>query len=330
MEMKEMKPITGAWFEFKHHNLFEGQPYNDVLRSFTAEQWAAMVRDARALGMDTLVLTCSSLVYREESESYAPVDVFPPAAMACENPVDVLMDTAEKEGIGVFLSAGFYGFWEDSEGNMQSREVEQRAFRACEEMYARYAGRASFRGWYLPDETEAGPYFRPVFLDYVARYAAFFRMLDPSKPILIAPYGTNKIVPDATFVRQLAGMDVDYIAYQDEVGVLKSRPEDTAAYYRGLRRAHDRAGRSKLWADIEMFDFTGPVYRSALVPASMERIAKQIASVSPYVDKILCYAFPGLLARPGSPARYPGGGQEKLYADYLNWYIKEKNCLCLP
>ena len=50
-----MKPISGAWFEFRHHNLFEGQPYNDALRSFSAEQWAAMIRDARALGMDTLV-----------------------------------------------------------------------------------------------------------------------------------------------------------------------------------------------------------------------------------------------------------------------------------
>lgn len=321
-EMIIMKPITGAWFEFRHHSKAEGQLYNDALRSFTGAQWAAMIRDARVLGMDTLVLTCSSLVYREESESYAPVDIFPPAAMACENPMDVLMDTAEKEGMGVFLSAGFYGFWEDSEGNMKSREVEQRAFRACEEMYARYAGRASFRGWYLPDETEAGPYFSPVFLDYVARYAAFFRKLDAKKPILIAPYGTNKIVPDDTFVKQLASMDVDYIAYQDEVGVQKSKAEDTAAYYRGLRQAHDRAGRSKLWADIEMFDFTGQVYRSALVPAPMERVAKQLASVSPYVDKVLCYAFPGLLSRPGSPACYPGGGQDKLYADYMAWREK--------
>lgn len=319
MEETFMKPITGAWFEFRHHNLAEGRLYNGALRSFTAEQWAAMIRDARALGMDTLVLTCSSLVYREESESYAPVDVFPPAPMACENPMDVLMDTAEEAGVGVFLSAGFYGFWEDSEGNMKSREVEKRAFQACGEMYARYAKYRSFRGWYLPDETEAGPYFSPVFLDYVNRYSAFFRKLDPQKPILIAPYGTNKIVPDDTFVKQLAGMDVDYIAYQDEVGVQKSRPEDTAEYYRGLRRAHDRAGQSRLWADMEIFEFTGTVYHSALVPASMERIARQLASVSPYVDKVLCYAFPGLLSRPGSLARYPDGAPEKLYANYLAW-----------
>jgi hypothetical protein len=312
-----MKPISGAWFEFSHHSKAEGLLYNDALKSFTAAQWAAMIKDMRAMGMDTLVLTFSSIVYRDESASYAPVDVFPPADLACENPMDVMMDAAEAEGMGVFLSAGFYGFWEDAVGNMQSREVEKRAFRACEEMYGRYQGRAGFRGWYLPDETEAGPYFSPVFLDYVSRYAAFFRGLDAKKPILIAPYGTNKITPDDAFTRQLESMDVDYIAYQDEVGVQKSTPEQTAGYYAGLRKAHDRAGRGALWADIEMFDFTGAVYRSALVPAPMARLEKQIASVSPYVDKILCYAFPGLLARPGSPARYPGCAQEKLYADYM-------------
>ena len=319
-----MKPISGAWFEFWHHSKIEGKYYNPVLRSFTAAQWAAMVEDMHLIGMDTLALTCSSLVYRDESESYAPVDVFSKADMACDQPMDVIMQTAEKLGMQVFLSAGFYGFWEDAEGNMASREVEKRAFRACEEMYAQYGKMSSFAGWYLPDETEAGPYFRPVFLDYVARYSAFFRGLDAKKPILIAPYGTNKIVGDDTFVRQLEQMDVDYIAYQDEVGVQKSTEFQTAEYYRSLKTAHDKAGRSKLWADIEMFDFEGQVYRSALLPASMERIEKQIEAVSPYVDKILCYEYPGMMARPASIAGYGYESAEKLYSDYQKFYLALK------
>ena len=319
-----MKPISGAWFEFRHHSPAEGELYNPALRAFTARQWQAMIQDMHKIGMDTLVLTCSSIMYEDEQESYGPVDIFPIAKMGCENPMDVMMDTAEGLGMEVFLSAGFYGLWTDSEGNMRSREVEKRAFRACGEMYERYSSFRSFRGWYLPDETEAGPYFSPVFLDYVARYSAFFRKLDPQKPILIAPYGTNKISPDDTFAAQLADMDVDFIAYQDEVGVQKSTQEETAAYYRGLKQAHDRAGRAKLWADIEMFDFAGQVYHSALVPAAMERIRTQIASVSPYVDKILCYAYPGLLSRPGSIAPCGGKAAEKLYADYQAYLSDEK------
>lgn len=319
MEGIPMKPISGAWFEFRHHSAAEGEKYNAALRSFTAAQWEQMIRDMHAIGMDTLVLTCSSIQYPDEQESYAPVDVFPAAPMNCEKPMDVMMNTAEALGMHVFLSAGFYGNWFDSEGNMKSREVEERAFRACRQMYDRYRDYNSFQGWYLPDETEAGPYFSPVFLDYVARYAAFFRALDPKKAILAAPYGTNKIVPDDTFVAQLRGMDVDFIAYQDEVGVQKSKPEETAAYYRGLREAHDRAGKAALWADIEMFDFAGQVYKSALIPAAMDRVRIQIASVSPYVDKILCYAYPGLLCRPGSIASCGGAAAEKLYADYQTY-----------
>lgn len=311
-----MQPITGAWFEFRHHSAAEGKYYNPALRSFTAGQWQAMIEDMHRIGMDTLVLTCSALVYPDERESYGPVDVFPIAPLACENPMDVMMRTAERLGMQVFLSAGFYGLWTDSEGNMASREVEERARRACEIMCRHYGQSPSFAGWYLPDETEAGPYFRPVFLDYVARYARFLRALAPGKPILIAPYGTNKISADDTFVEQLRQLDADYVAYQDEVGVQKSSEEDTAAYYRALRAAHDKAGRSKLWADIEMFDFEGKVYQSALLPAPMARIERQIAAVSPYVEKVLCYAYPGMLARPGSIAAYGSPAAEKLYTDY--------------
>ena len=188
---------------------------------------------------------------------------------------------------------------------------------AARTLYAAYRENPAFVGWYLPDETEAGPAFSPVFLDYVNRYAAFLRALDPGKKILIAPYGTQKIVPDETFVEQLRNLDVDYIAYQDEVGVQKSTPDQTGAYYEGLRRAHDAAGRSKLWADMEIFRFEGKVYASALLPADIDRIRRQMEALSPHVEKILVYAYPGMMARPGSIATYEGhASPETLYNAY--------------
>ena len=275
-----------------------------------------MISDMAELGMDTLVLTCSSLAYADSAESYAPVTVFPQSDMVCPNAMDILMEEAARLHLSVYLSVGFYGNWVDPVGNMRSAEVEERAKTAAQTLYAAYASNPAFAGWYLPDETEAGPYFRPVFLDYVNRYSRFFRALDPGKPILIAPYGTNKISADDTFVRQLEEMDVDYVAYQDEVGVQKSTSDQTGEYYAALRRAHDKAGKSRLWADIEMFDFEGRVYGSALIPAKIERIEKQIAAVSPYVEKILCYAYPGLLSRPGSIARCGTPETETLYMGY--------------
>jgi hypothetical protein len=312
-----MKPITGAWVEFRHHSSVEGTPYNPELRRFTREQWQAMIRDMHRIGMDTGVLTFTSLVTEEEKESYAPVDVFPrPADMGCPEALDAVMDEMEKLGMHIFLGLGFYGLWTDPEGNMQSPEVDERAFRAAETLYARYRGYRCLEGWYLPDETEAGPYFREFFIDYVNRYAKKLRAMDPGKKILIAPYGTNKISTDDVFIDQLRRLDCDYIAYQDEVGVQKSTADETGEYYRRLREAHDRAGRSRLWADMEVFEFAGPVYRSALVPAAISRIERQLEAVSPWVEKVLCYAYPGLMARPGSEATYAGNEPARLYTEY--------------
>ena len=320
-----MKRITGSWIEFRHHSAAEGRLYNPFLRSMTEAQWRAMLQDMHALGMDTAPMTCSSLAYDVEQESYAPVDVFPqPKDMGCPNAMDVVMDEAEKLGMKIFLSAGFYGNWIYAEKNMQSREVEKRSFKACETMYARYSGKRSFAGWYLPDETEAGPYFSEIFVDYVGRYTRFFRALDPKRHILAAPYGTNKIVPDDRFVKQLEGLDLDYIAWQDEVGVHKSTADQTGDYYAGLSKAFQKAGRSALWADIELFDFDGQVYRSALIPTTMERLSRQIEAVAPHVEKLLSYAYPGLMARPGSIASDGRKEPEKLYADYLA-YTREMN-----
>ena len=115
---------------------------------------------------------------------------------------------------------------------------------------------------------------------------------------------------------QLRRLDVDIIAYQDEVGVRKSTPDQTGAYYRSLREAHDKAGRSRLWADMEVFEFEGATYRSALIPASIDRVEAQLRALSPWVDKILCYEYPGLLSRPGSEASYAGDEPARLYAEY--------------
>ena len=82
----------------------------------------------------------------------------------------------------------------------------------------------------------------------------------------------------------------------------KSKPEDTAEYYKNLRRAHDLAGKAALWADMEVFEFEGDVYKSALIPAKWERVERQIESIAPYVDEILIYQYIGMFNKPGTIA----------------------------
>ena len=317
-----MKPITGTFFEFDHHNRAEGKYYNDALFSFTEEQWRAKVRETAELGMDTLTLMATALYF----ECYYKSDIFPyPKQHACDNLLEVLLDEADKTGQKVFLSAGFYGDWVQPDVNTTDKEIIDRSLRAMNEISEQFGHHKSIEGWYMPDEWCIEGHFDDRFIRYINTIAKEARRLNPNNKTIIGPYGTRLTVPDDRYVKQLESLDLDYIAYQDEVGVQKTRVDEEAAFYEGLRKAHDKAGRAALWADMEVFSFEGTVYQCALLPAPWERVKAQMEAISPYVDKIIIYAYEGMMTKPGGIARagYPEKA-EQLYTDYKNWLDSTK------
>ena len=318
-----MKTIKGTWFEFRHHNKAEGKYWNPVCRKFTESQWRTKIKEMHDIGMEYLVLLCSSLVYTDYAEAYFETDIYPfPEDMVCKNPLEVLLDECDKWGMKVFMSCGYYGPCTNAYKNMISPEVTALAFKAMKQLWEKFGFHKSFYGWYYPDETGADGYFHEDFITYVNTYGAYIHKIAPGTKTLIAPYGTRKIIADEKYIDQLKALDVDFIAYQDEVGVRKSIPEETGAYFKALREAHDKAGKSALWADVELFDFEGDVYRSALIPSDMERVEKQLKAVSPYVDVILCYQYLGMLNEPSTNAYCGHPDSLKFYEDYK--VFKEK------
>ena len=320
-----LKPINGTWFEFWHHNRPEGKYWNPICRKFTDEQWREKVREIKSLNMSYIVLMCTSLVYEDHAESYFNSGIYDfPKDMTCKNPIEVLLDECDKQDIKVFMSVGFYGNWEKTIDNITSPEVKERAFKAIDIIWKEFGHHKSLYGWYYPDETEVNGHFDERFIKYVNEYSAYAKQYDATKKILVAPYGTNKVVCDDLYVEQLKRIDADFIAYQDEIGVEKSFPDETAAYYKALKQAHDRAGKAKLWADMEVFKFEGTVYDSALLPAKMARIKKQLESISPYVDEVLIYQYIGLMNKPGTTAYCGFPESIKLYDDYKKFLEENK------
>lgn len=312
-----IKPITGTFFEFEHHNRAEGKYYNSEMWSFTEEQWRAKVRETAELGMDTLILMATALYF----ETYFDFGEFPHVKhLACENPLEVLLSEADKTGQKVFLSAGFYGDWVKPEVNTTDPEIINRSLRAMNVITEKYGHHSSIAGWYMPDEWEIMGHFDDQFIKYINIISAEARKLNPKNKTMIAPYGTRITMPDDLYVRQLEQMDLDIIAYQDEVGVQKVKVEQKAAYYEALYKAHKKAGRAEIWADMELFEFEGTVYHSALLPAPWERVKAQLEAISPFVDKVITYAYQGMMTKPGGIARcgYPERA-EKLYTDYKDW-----------
>lgn len=310
-----MRKIDGTFFEFRHHNTPEGKYWNPALEKFEGADWRQKVREISELGMEYIVIMATALY----DKCYFKSEVFPFAETICVDPIEEVLDEADKCGVKVFLGNGFYGDWRKAGNNIKDKEVIARSFKAMEELAALYAHHDSFYGWYFPDETCIILRYSKDFMKYVNLCSAKCHELTPDKKTLIAPYGTNLAYTNDRYVRCLSELDVDFIAYQDEVGVRKTKVDRTERIFEKLKIAHDKAGRSKLWADIELFDFEGVVYKSALVPASFDRVRKQIENVSPYVDKILSYQYLGIMNPADSKAFAGHPDSVKLYEDYKKY-----------
>lgn len=315
-----LKPITGTWFEFHHHNLPEGVYWNPQCRRFTDKQWESKVEEMASIGLKYIVLMASAMVYPDSCEAYFTTDIYPRAKMEAIDPMEALFCAADRHNMKIFVGAGFYGFWQDTINNMTDPAVTKRAFTAMEQLYAQYGHHPSFYGWYLPDELGICPYYSDEFIRYTNLYTAHGKSYSSNLQVLIAPYGTNMLKADDAFVKQLEQLNCDIIAYQDEIGVRKSTTAQTPAYYEALRKAHDRAGRAALWADMEVFEFEGEIYESALIPATMERIERQLNSLSPYVDEVLMYQYLGMFNKPDTTAFCGHPESTRLYNEYAAWF----------
>ncbi len=312
------RKIDGTFFEFSHHNIPEGKYWNEALERFTAQQWRSKIREIASLGMEYAVIMATALYDRCFFES----SVFPRWELRCENALEEIFDEADKCSVKIFLGNGFYGDWRKASENIKSERVLALSFQAMDELSALYGHHQSFYGWYFPDETCIILNYSKSFTRYVNLCSERCRSITPEKKILIAPYGTNLALTNERFVRTLAELDVDFVAYQDEVGVRKTKVERTKRIFERLRQAHDKAGRSELWADIELFDFEGTVYKSALVPAAFERIEKQIENVAAYADKILCYQYIGMMNPDSSDAFSGHPDSARLFREYKKYLDK--------
>ncbi|WP_080904847.1 DUF4434 domain-containing protein [Parabacteroides sp. Marseille-P3160] len=295
---KKTKPIEGTWFEFQHHNLAEGKYWNETLQTFSAAQWETKVKEIAESGIRYLVLLDVAIY----DKAFYPSSLLPQHDMGCEDPLETVLSAADKYGINFFVGNDFFGDWTNPYFLMTDPKINKLRLDAMNEITEKYAHHKSFYGWYFPNETGISGYYEDFFINYVNTLSAEVAKLTPKAKTLIAPYGTRNVKADDKYARQLESLNVSYIAYQDEIGVEKTKVEESAEYFERLYRLHQKASRAHLWADVEIFQFEGKVYQSALLPAPAERVIRQLEAVSPFVEKIFIYQYTGLLNKPNSLA----------------------------
>jgi len=310
-----IKPIVGSWFEFMHHNAVEGTYWNPALKEFTTEQWRLKVKEISEAGMEYLVL----LSVADSGKTFYPSKLQPRYDFVCDDPLEAVLSAADEYGIKFFVSNDFWGDYRNVEKMMIDTEIAKLREKGMEEVAGKYGHHKSFYGWYFPNETGIHNTIDEMTINYVNACSRKARKLIPGCTNLIAPYGTKTIRVNDQYIKQLERLDIDIMAYQDEVGVNKTKAGTAARYYEALYKAHEKAGRARLWADIEVFRFEEEVYKSALLPARFERVLKQMEDISPYVENILIYQYIGMMNKPGSEAFAGHESSTTLYMDYMNW-----------
>ncbi|WP_257656516.1 DUF4434 domain-containing protein [Parapedobacter lycopersici] len=306
---RKVHAITGTWFEFQHHSEVEGTYWNPALAAFTADDWEAKVAEIAGTGIRYLVLLDVAIY----GKSFYPSALLPQHALTDNDPLETVLSATDKHQLRVFMSNGFFGDWRNPAFLMQDKDIHLLRVRAMEELTGKYGHHPSFYGWYYPNETGINGHFDDNFIQYVNKCSLEAHRLTPRAKTLIAPYGTRNVAADDGYVAQLDRLDVDFIAYQDEIGVQKTRVDESTAIFEKLHRLHRKSGRNELWADVEVFAFEGEVYRSALLPAAPERVLAQLGALAELVEQVFIYQYTGMINRPGSPVTIGYRGQHDLY-----------------
>lgn len=276
---------------------------------WSEKQWADELRAMKALGMETIII---SAVAHDEYAFYRSSRF--PLWQECgtDDPLSTLLKLAEEEGIQVFV--GLYS-WDWQRGG-EFDEFAKRCLAVADEVWQRYGKHKAFVGWYLLSwEIENAPHEENIVVQAYRKVIAHLRSLTPKHPILIAPYFTLAITPQAFgegWQKLLSVLKPDIVALQDGVGCERNlTPQNIRPYFAALKEACDRHG-VRLWSDLEVFDIP-----SGWQPAPLDRIFAQYVAVRDLVERVVIFEFNHYL----SPVQ--GGKAGELYNQWRQRFFPQ-------
>lgn len=316
----QVKPVTGTWL-----NLVWQDDRNNYMNPKDMDNtdpalWEIKLEELHEIGVDYLVL----MQVADGGKSFYPSSIMPAAYNRDrKSPVDAIMDKAGSLGMKVFLSCGWARNQDD---DLRDPFVIERQRAIMEELSVLYSGSPAFYGWYLPVESSFEPVLPEHAVQGVNSLSAKARSLTPDKMVMISPYGICYAdIDNPLFEERIAALDVDIIAYQDEVGCVREPMPlpRMKEHFRKLGGIHSRTGIA-FWANVESFTWEKPETnsrQSALVPASFCRYLSQMEAVSKAgVERIISFSIHGIYDKPGSSS--PLGQpvlSNKVYNDYISW-----------
>jgi len=329
-DVRSTRRLGGAWVDIYHHDEQEGRPFNAELAKMTDANWRELVRAMHVTDQNLLVITMmfQNFTHRTKhnftSETYPGKAYYPselyPARMpiASTDPLETIMDEADRLGMHVMPGVGTYAFFDYTPDSLRWCK------NVADELWRRYGHHPSFYGWYLSHEQGGGLYipglgdpalqrreivdFFKVFTSHVKRYA-------PDKPVLLAtnPYGLRGA--EETYRQLLPHVDIlgPFGFHRMPAGDLTGEQAATL-----LQSLCDEAG-CHLWLDVETFVFQNGV---ELHPRPIGELIGDLRRFTTF-EKILHYQFPGMMSAPEMTCQPGGPASVKLYEDYRR-YLEEE------
>lgn len=294
MTAQRSLPISGSWV-----NLF----YQDVRNKYTNPQyvdnsepelWRAKVDQMHRMGVEYLVF----MAVANEGLAAYPSKLMPHTfPVGQTSPVEAIIKQAEKNGQKVFLSIGWA---ENQDDNLKRPEILNRQLQIMDELAALYGNSPAVYGWYLPVEDCLGPVLPETSVVAVNKLVAKAKDITPNLKTMISPYGFFcSDFDNPEFGNQIKRLNVDIIAYQDEVGCVREDypiPELRKKWHK-VKKIHDECG-IELWANCELFAWEKDTNSrsSALIPAAPGRILGQLqAATDGGVSRIISFMVGGII-----------------------------------
>eukprot|EP01043_Picozoa_sp_COSAG02_P048181 COSAG02_NODE_4708_length_5066_cov_9.251307_3_plen_662_part_00 len=316
----ELKPIRGSFLDIQYDGRLKYA--NEVTLELSCAAWAGKVEEMASFGLEFLIFQA---VHDDRFGAYYNSSVHSRWAGACPDAVGVIMRAAAEHGMKVWLSCEYTKT--DADG-VSDPELMQGRYTIMKELVAGgYTELPSFHGWYFSSEaylTDTTPpheeanlpapaptppagcraCFPDTFMIYINTMSNWSKTLTPAARKFVSPYGTWTATHSPAFIKQLQQLDVDVVAYQDEVGCVRNElpVELSRAAFRNLAVAHSSPGTPALWANVESFTWEGvPNFASsALIPAPFPRILAQLDAVTPFVENIITFTVEAIYQPPAT------------------------------
>lgn len=307
-DVPSARRLGGAWVDLCQFPR-EGRFYNPELVKMTDQDWRELVRAMHESEQDVIVISWS---FQNPRKALYPSKLCASRMpIASEDPIETIMDEADKLGMHVIQGVGHYAFFDYSDASLAWNK------QVADELWERYGHHPSFYGWYMTQEgygNLGNAKQRKEVVAYCKDFSAHVRRLAPDKPLMMARNTFGLRGAEDTYRQLFPYVDIlTFFCFQRmKAGDMSG--EQACEWLQSLCKGSG----THLWMDLESFLMCPD---NALFPRPIEGLISDFQRFTVF-EKILHYSFTATMSSPRMP-RQPGGAPTvKLYEDYQK-YLRE-------